>query len=174
MLKIAITGPESTGKSTLAQQLAAHFNTLWVPEFAREYIGNLNQPYTLHDLEQIARGQAKLQQKAESQNPAILFSDTEFLVLKVWSENAFSQCPEIIATGLKNQHFDLYLLPDIDLPWQPDPQREHPHLRQYFFDLYKSELQRLNFPFAIISGTENQRVEAALKAIAPFLNRPTT
>src|SRR5690606_33233334 len=120
---IAITGPESTGKSTLAQQLAQHFRTTWVPEFARQYIGNLDQPYTLHDLENIARGQLLLQQKAEAENPEILLVDTELLVLKVWSENAFGVCPEWILKELQKQRFDLYLLMDIDLPWEPDPQR---------------------------------------------------
>lgn len=165
MKRLSITGPESTGKSTLAQQLAQHFSTGWVPEFARDYIGNLNQPYTLQDLENIARGQLELQQKAEAKNPKILIVDTELLVLKIWSENAFGACPEWILEELQNQRFDLYLLMDIDLPWEPDPQREHPHLRQYFFDLYKAELEKLNFPFQVISGTDQERFEAALKAL---------
>ncbi|MFC5269096.1 AAA family ATPase [Adhaeribacter terreus] len=165
MKRIAITGPESTGKSTLAQQLAGHFNALWVPEFARDYVTNLNQPYTLTDLENIARGQLALQQKTEAQTSQILFADTELLVLKIWSENAFGTCPEWILKELQNQQFDLYLLMDIDLPWEPDPLREHPHLRQYFFDLYKAELERLNFPFQVISGTNEERFQAALKVI---------
>jgi len=165
MKRIAITGPESTGKSTLAQQLASHYNGAWVPEFAREYIANLNRPYTLSDLENIARGQLDLQQQTEAKKPALLFADTELLVLKIWSENAFKTCPAWILQALENQRFDLYLLMDIDLPWQPDPQREHPHLRQYFLDLYQTELEKLNFPYQIISGTNEERFQAALKAI---------
>ena len=165
MKRIAITGPESTGKSTIAQQLAAHFNTQWIPEFAREYIAALERDYTLSDLENIARGQLELQQQAEAQNPEILFTDTELLVIKIWSENAFGTCPEWILEALQNQQFDLYLLMNIDLPWEPDPQREHPHLRPYFFDLYKAELEQLNFPYKVISGSEEQRFKAALKAI---------
>ena len=164
MKPIAITGPESTGKSTVAQQLATHFNTLWVPEFARDYIAELNRDYTLDDLENIARGQLKQQQQAEATNPEILFTDTELLVIKIWSENAFGTCPEWILEALKNQRCDLYLLMNIDLPWEPDPQREHPHLRPYFFDLYKAELERLNFPYKVISGSEKERIAAALKA----------
>ena len=165
MKRIAITGPESTGKSTVARQLAAHFNMLWVPEFARDYIAGLNRDYTIHDLEKIARGQLEWQQKAEAQNPEILFTDTELLVIKIWAENAFGTCPKWISEALLNQRFDLYLLMDIDLPWEPDPQREHPHLRAYFFNLYQAELERLNFPYKIISGTQQERFEAALKAV---------
>ncbi len=165
MKRIAITGPESTGKSTVASQLAAHFNTQWVPEFARQYLDGLNREYILTDLEAIARGQLAFIQKAEAENPAILLTDTEMLVMKIWSENAFGSCPTWILTELQNQRFDLYLLMDIDLPWQPDPQREHPHLRQYFFDLYKTELERLNFPYRVISGSEDARFKAALQAI---------
>ena len=165
MKRIAITGPESTGKSTLAQQLAAHYNALWVPEFARQYIAELNQAYTLTDLVNIARGQLALQKQTEAQKPEILFADTELLVLKIWSENAFGVCPDWILKELQNQRFDLYLLMDIDLTWEPDPQREHPHLRQYFFDLYKAELERLQFPFQVISGTDDERLQAALEVI---------
>src|SRR5688572_18897723 len=165
MKRIAITGPESTGKSTIAQQLASHFNTLWVPEFARNYLTDLNQDYTLTDLEKIAKGQLELQQKAEAKNPEILFTDTELLVIKIWSENAFGTCPEWILNSLQNQQYDLYLLMNIDLPWEPDPQREHPHLRPYFFNLYQAELERLKFPYKIISGTQEERFSAALKAV---------
>ncbi|HSI91132.1 MAG TPA: ATP-binding protein, partial [Adhaeribacter sp.] len=168
MIKIAITGPESTGKSTLAQQLAEHYKTAWVPEFARQYLAGLNRPYTLPDLEEIARGQLQLQQAAESTPGAFLFSDTELLVMKIWSENAFGQCPAWILKKLEQQNFDLYLLPDIDLPWEPDPQREHPHLRRHFFDKYQEELVRYNFPYKIISGTRQQRFQAALQALSPF------
>jgi NadR type nicotinamide-nucleotide adenylyltransferase len=168
--KIAITGPESTGKSTLAQQLSDHFHTLWVPEFARHYIGNLNEPYTLSDLENIARGQIALQQKSESIASGLIIADTELLVLKIWSENAFGQCPPWILEELQQQQFDLYLLMDIDLPWEPDPQREHPHLRQYFFDLYKAELERFGFPYKIISGTDSERLQTALRVIEQHFN----
>ena len=130
MKRIAITGPESTGKSTIAQQLAGHFNTLWVPEFARDYIAGLNRDYTLTDLEKIAQGQLELQKKTEAQNPEIFFTDTELLVIKVWSENAFGTCPDWILEALQNQQFDLYLLMNIDLPWEPDPQRDRARLQR--------------------------------------------
>ena len=165
MKRIAITGPESTGKSTLAGQLAEYYQTIWVPEFARDYIAELNHQYTLQDLENISRGQLELIAQAEAKNPEYLIADTELLVLKIWSENAFGSCPAWILDELKKQRFDLYLLMNIDLPWEPDPQREHPHLRQYFFDLYKKELEQLNFPYHIISGSDQERLQAAINAV---------
>ncbi|WP_242923417.1 AAA family ATPase [Pontibacter liquoris] len=161
MLKVAITGPESTGKSTISEKLASHYNTVWVPEYARTYIGNLGQPYTLADIEAIARGQLALEQEIAQQARTILFSDTDLLVLKIWSEHAFGRCPAWIREKLARQDYNLCLLMGVDLPWEPDPQREHPHLRQYFYDWYKRELEQLGVPFVEVSGQGEHRFEQA-------------
>lgn len=165
MLKIAITGPESTGKSTLSQQLAAHYGGLWVPEFARSYMADLQRPYTLHDLEAIARGQVALETATVAQNAKMLFADTDLLVIKIWSEHAFGQCPDWALQKLKQQDYNLYLLMGVDLPWEPDPQREHPHLRQHFYDWYKRELEELRFPFVEISGQYEARLRQAVQHV---------
>ena len=171
MLKIAITGPESTGKSTLSEELAAHYQTVWVPEYARTYIGDLNRGYTLEDIEAIARGQIKLEQQLQANATSILISDTDLLVLKIWSEHAFGQCPDFILDNLQQQQYNLYLLMGVDLPWEPDPQREHPHLRQFFYDWYKRELQVLNVPFVEISGEQQQRFANAQQHIDALLRQ---
>ncbi|GAA4305289.1 ATP-binding protein [Nibribacter koreensis] len=170
MKKIAITGPESTGKSTLAAQLAAHFQASWVPEYARAYIDQLNRPYVAEDLDQILKGQLTLWQKAEEANPEILFLDTEALVLKIWSEHAYGQASGSIQEALQHQQIDLYLLLNVDLPWQPDPQREHPDLREYFYAWYKRELQQMNAAFAEISGTHSTRFQSAVQAVEALLS----
>ncbi|PVY43842.1 AAA family ATPase [Pontibacter virosus] len=173
MLKVAITGPESTGKSTLSQQLAVHYNTVWVPEYARTYIETLDRPYTLQDLEQIARGQLALEAQMESQAERLLFSDTDLLVIKIWSEHAFGECPDWVLQKLKQQDYNLYLLMGVDLPWEPDPQREHPHLRQYFYDWYKRELEALQVPYLEISGQHEDRFSKATAYIDAMLLQHT-
>lgn len=165
MLKIAITGPESTGKSTLAAQLAEKYETVWVPEYARSYVGNLDRPYTLRDIEAIARGQLALERQLEQKANALLFADTDMLVLKVWSEHAFGHCPAWVEEQLQAQDYNLYLLMGVDLPWEPDPQREHPHLRQFFYDWYKRELQARQVPFVEIQGRREERLSQACRYV---------
>lgn len=171
MLKIAITGPESTGKSTLSEQLASHYQTVWVPEYARTYIGDLNREYTLEDIEAIARGQLQLEQQLQARSGTILISDTDLLVLKIWSEHAFGRCPDFILEQLQQQDYNLYLLMGVDLPWEPDPQREHPHLRQFFYDWYKRELEALQVPFVEITGQQYERFINARKHIDALLRQ---
>ena len=169
MKKIAITGPESTGKSTLAAHLAAHFQAPWVPEYARAYIEKLDRPYAASDLDEILKGQLALWQKAEDAQPHLLFLDTEALVMKIWAEHAYGQASDFILQELKKQEIDLYLLLDVDLPWEPDPLREHPHLRDFFYQWYKRELQEMGAPFVEISGKHDSRFQSAVQAVEQLL-----
>lgn len=171
MIKIAVTGPESTGKSTLAAQLAAQYNTVWVPEYARSYVGNLGRPYTLHDIEAIARGQLALEREMQLQANRLLFADTDMLVLKIWSGHAFGHCPAWIQEELIRQEYNLCLLMGVDLPWEPDPQREHPHLRQFFYDWYKQELEALQVPFVEVAGQQEERLLAATQHVEELLQK---
>ena len=169
--RIALTGTESTGKTTLAQQLAAHFQADYVPEYARQYIAELERPYHLEDIEQIAKMQCHIEDEcAKKSRHELLFCDTELIVTKIWAENAFQRIPKWISDALRNrpQH-DLYLLMDIDLPWQPDPQREHPHLRQYFFEWYQKELNAYGVNWVLISGVGAARRQQAIEAVEHLL-----
>jgi NadR type nicotinamide-nucleotide adenylyltransferase len=163
--KIAITGPESTGKSMLAAKLASYFHTVWVPEYAREYLEQLGRPYTEGDILQIAQGQMANEELQLPKANRFLFCDTELLVTKIWSEVKYKRCHPWILESLEVNRYDLYLLCDIDLPWQYDPLREHPDQRQYLFDLYHSELKSRNFPFAIVCGTGPDRLANAVEII---------
>ncbi len=165
MKKIAVTGPESTGKSMLSEALAAHFNTVWVPEYAREYIGGLQRPYTQDDILAIAKGQLEREAIGLSKASGILICDTELIVTRIWSEVKYGTCDPWILEQIGKNPYDLYLLCDIDLPWQDDPQREHPHLREYLFGLYHSELVSRRLPFAVISGLGPARLSNALRII---------
>lgn len=168
ILKIAITGPESTGKSMLAEQLAKYFRTAWVPEYAREYIGKLDRKYQQEDILKIAKAQLESEDQQLKKAKQFLFCDTEFLVTKIWSEHAYGNCDPWIQEKFSTHIYDLYLLMNIDIPWESDPQREHPHMREYFFNWYSSELKKPAFPFLIISGLGEERFKNALKEIKSF------
>ena len=166
MLKrIMITGPESTGKSWLAAKLAEHYQTEWVPERARSYLAEIHRPYQEEDLLQIAREQLELEDSLASGANKFLFCDTGMLVLKVWSEHSYGRCHPFILEQLQKREYAFYLLPDIDMPWEPDPQREHPHMREYFFNLYRKELQAMQKQFAIISGVGGERLQKAINVL---------
>jgi NadR type nicotinamide-nucleotide adenylyltransferase len=163
--RIAITGLESTGKSELAEGLAKHYNTLWVPEYAREYLNHLDRPYEYKDILAIAMGQVRGEEQLLKKVQGFLFADTEMLVLKIWSEVKYGNCHPWILDRLNKQQYDLYLLPDIDLPWQPDPLREHPDKRKELFELYLGELKKQNLPFEIVNGFGKKRLKNAVEKI---------
>jgi len=172
MLRVALTGPESTGKSTLSRLLAAHYGTTHAPEYARAYLDQHGPTYTLSDLEAIARGQLAAEETAAAEASAaqrpVVFFDTELLVIKIWAEHAFGHCPAWIMQHLEQpQPYDLTLLLNIDLPWEPDPLREHPdpEQRQYFYQWYRRELQALPGQFVEISGPPAQRLAQAVAAV---------
>jgi NadR type nicotinamide-nucleotide adenylyltransferase len=169
--RIAITGPESTGKSKLAEQLAAHYNTRWVPEYAREYIDLLGRPYEEHDILTIARGQLRQEEEMEQDlskreaSPAYLFCDTEALVTKIWSDVKYGRCDPWILQQVEGRVYDLYLLCYIDIPWEYDPQREHPQMREHLFNLYYEELLERRRTFRVVAGLGAERLENAIKFI---------
>ncbi len=167
MLKIAITGPESTGKTTLARQLAAHYNTLWTPEYARFYLTQLNRSYTPDDVISIAKGQARWEDELAALTNYLLFCDTDLVVAKIWLQFKYNIINDWIEMQLRSRRYDVHLLCNIDLPWSPDPLREHPDIadRKALYDLYKQELIALGVPFFEISGSETARLQQAIKAV---------
>jgi len=165
VLKIGVVGPESTGKSELCSYLAKTFKTVWVPEYAREYLKNINRPYTLRDIEKINAGQLTSEKKLLQQANRFLFCDTTPLVNKIWAEFKYGVCPKSIEQSFLNTNYHYYLLCNIDLPWQYDPLREHPHKRKELFTIYKKYLLAGNTPFTVISGIGNQRFQSAIETI---------
>jgi len=167
MIKVAILGPESTGKTELAKQLAEHFKSPWVPEYAREYIENLKNPYTFDDICNIAMKQIEEEKLYEnvSLSDRFVFFDTDLIITKVWFEYRFKKVPEFLTDRMKSNYYDLYLLCTPDLPWEPDPVREHGEDRDYFFDWYKREVEQTCKPYVIINNTGNQRIQKAINAL---------
>lgn len=168
-LKIAVTGPESTGKSLISQQLADHYTTVWVPEFARVYLLQIDRPYSYDDILEIAKGQQKSEQAFVPIAGRVMFSDTELLVTKIWCEVKYGKCHPWIEAQLQKQHYDLYLLMDVDLPWEYDPMREHPDRRGFLFDLYKNELDRLGANYRVVSGMGDERLKRAIAGVDELL-----
>jgi NadR type nicotinamide-nucleotide adenylyltransferase len=178
--KIVVIGPESTGKSTLCGYLADYYNTLWCPEFARQYLLDNGTTYTIDDLITIAKGQLDAAQKhiaaLQSQidqtgivKPLII--DTDMYVMKVWSEYVFGTCPTFILDEINKQDFDLYLLCKPDIPWVKDELREYPDEkpRQELFQIYKDILINQQTPWVEISGSFESRNQKAVTAIDALL-----
>ncbi|GGF28387.1 AAA family ATPase [Echinicola rosea] len=165
--KVVIIGPESTGKSTLSAALAAHFGEPWVEEYAREYVDQLDRDYRYEDLLEIAKGQIHLEELRAKQAKKLLFCDTDLHVIHVWSEHKYQQTAEWIREQMARRKYDLYLLTDIDIPWEEDPQREYPDptMRQFFYDWYDRLMKEVGVPVVKISGDLNVRLATSLHAI---------
>jgi NadR type nicotinamide-nucleotide adenylyltransferase len=171
--KIVIIGPESTGKSELCTFLATYYHTVFVPEYAREYLEKQNGIYHQQDLIYIAQGQQLLAEQLLPQANGILLYDTNEIVLQVWSEVKYNACDKYILDAIVNNYYDFYVLMNIDLPWQFDALRDSPDLavREKLLLLYKHILQNSNTPFAFVSGVNEERNRNAVIAIDAFLSK---
>ena len=184
--KIVAIGPESTGKSTLCESLAKHFQTKWVPEFARGYLLTNGKEYAYEDLLTIAEGQLALEDEIssgfqvsglQSRGLALtirhltLFIDTDMYVMKVWCEFVFGKCHQWIIDQIIKRKYDLYLLCNTDLPWVKDELREYPDLetREKLFHIYKDILINQTTPWAEIKGADEQRLQTAIGAVHRLL-----
>lgn len=165
--RIAVTGPECSGKSLLAQVLSVKFQTGFVPEFARQYLETLDRPYQRSDLTKIAAGQLELIHRA-AQDYSILIADTELLVIKIWSDYKYGTCDPWILEQLDQQHFDLYLLCKPDIPWSFDPLRENPYDRDVLYELYLGEITRRGWAYREIYGLGLYRSQRAIQGIQNF------
>lgn len=170
IIKIAVVGPESTGKSEMAEYLAQELDTLFVPEYARYYCEDLNRSYTLQDEMNMFYGQLALEDSllAVVRQPLII-CDTTFLTVKVWSDHLFGHTPERVLEELPVRVYHRYLLMDIDLPWEDDPLRDFPDKREHFMQVWLEELARLEASYDVIRGTGEQRFRAGLSAVQAFL-----
>ncbi len=172
IIRIVITGPESTGKTTLALALSGHFNGCYIPEHARAYVEQLDRPYTFDDVCHIADEQVRQYQSTVSGEHRIYFFDTWLVLTKVWFDWVYHRVPERVETNLRNLPMDLYLLCVPDLPWEPDPVRENGgETRLALFRRYRDELLDYGFPFVEISGEGEERLQNAVKAVDDFLKK---
>jgi len=167
--RVAITGPECTGKSTLTEQLAGYFHTKYVPEYAREYIAGLNRPYTFEDVLHIAEVQRDQANSAKQGVNGIIFFDTWLIITKVWFQVVYGHFPTWIDDEIQRKTMDLYLLCDTGIPWIADEVRENGgEMREMLFQKYLDELENQKCNFVIIHGTGQQRLTHAIEAINQF------
>lgn len=178
--KIVVLGPESTGKSTLCAELAKHYDTIWCPEFARQYLHENGTEYSYENLLDIAKGQLAGEDEAlqsavlaKQSGKAIdkIIIDTDMYVMKVWCEYVFNNCHTYILEQINARSYDAYLLCDIDLPWAADEMREYPDEapRKELFTIYKEILINQNTPWGIVSGLGEQRTKNAVQLIEQLI-----
>lgn len=171
LLKIAVVGPESTGKSTMAQHLSKVLDSSYVPEYARYYCKNLQNQYSLQDETNMFYGQVALEEAISSQTKNnILICDTTIMTVKIWCDHLFGHTPYEVTSEITQRRYDLYLLMDIDLPWENDPLRDFPEEREHFMKIWKKELDALNAKYTIISGLNDQRLQNGLQVTRKFIN----
>lgn len=169
LLKIAVVGPESTGKSTITQALAKYFKTFWIPEYARYYCEALTAPCTLQDETNMFHGQVALEKSVEVLvENGLLFCDTTFLTVKIWSDYQLGETPQIVLDAIKKRQYDFYILLKNDIPWQDDPLRDFKGMGDYFFKIWKKELRAINANYVEVGGLET-REENAIKEVQQFL-----
>ncbi len=173
ILKIVLFGPESTGKSTLAQQLAQHYQTVFVPEYSRIYAEMqqlCGKELTKEDVVEIAEGQLKLETELLPKANKILICDTDLLETKVYSEMYYDgYCPPQLEDFAELKTCDLYLLTDVDIPWVADGIRDKPKARKSQFNIFEATLKKYKKPYKVIKGNEEERLQNAIRYVDELL-----
>ena len=169
IIKIALFGPESTGKTTLAKQLAEYYKTEWVPEFARDYLQEKWEDNkhicVVDDMMPIAYGQTALENEKLASANKYLFCDTNLMVTKVFSEMYYGFCDPLLNEAALKHEYDLFFLTDIDVPWEKDDIRDTPEGRETVFSVFKETLIDTKKPFIILSGDKETRLAKATAII---------
>lgn len=162
---ILITGPESSGKSTLALALSQEINGAYVPEYAREYLDARGGRYGLEDLNKIANGQLDYEEMAGRLSKEWIVCDTSLVNIKIWSMHKYDVVHPGIISRLKDLNYDAVFLCKPDFPWADDPLRENPDLGDFFFDRFKEELELLGWEYSIAEGSIQDRIAHCKQAL---------
>ena len=163
LMLVVITGPESSGKTTLAQRCGAHLSCAVQPEIARDYLAS-NMAYTPKDLLNIAAQQSKAEQTLVARHDVVV-ADTDLQTICIWWQEKFGPLPEGLRLAYHKQSPRLYLLCRPDLTWVPDPLRENPHDRERLFTLYRADLEARGHPYQVIHGQGAVRSTQAFEYI---------
>lgn len=168
---IVVTGPESCGKTHLSSCLADEFNAVWIPEYAREYVEKLNRPYTIDDVERIARKQIEQYEDALQSKQPLVFIDTFLIITKVWLTYVYGQCPVWLHRYIKKATVDLCLLCKPDIEWVPDGVRENSDIREELYQIYKSELEYYGWDYREVKGQGQERFNMAKEHVKTIINQ---
>ena len=161
---IVITGAESSGKTTLFEQLKSLSEFNFIPEYSRTYIDKIKRPYHYNDILEISKQYVKELDLA-SQNELSVISDTDLLTLLIWCEYKYNKCHSFIIESIKINPPDLYLICSPNIPWEPDPQRENPNDRLELFNIHLSKIKELGINFEIIEGNMSKRFSQVNKTL---------
>ena len=170
MKKLIITGPESSGKTTLFNQLTSFYNITGVDEYAREYIANLKRDYNYQDILEIAKVQFTNELKIYNSNQNFFISDTDLLTLEIWCEIKYKKCHSFISDNLRKHLPNIYLLCSSDIPWEFDSQRENPNNRLELFKIYENKIKSLGVDYRIIKGDKATRLNTVKTIINDIVN----
>jgi len=174
MKRVVVTGSECTGKTTLAGDLARQFGTIWVPEYAREYldrkVATTGLPLDESDVEPIARGQIAAEDRGAATAKGLLVLDTDLVSTTVYARHYYGACPAWIDQAARDRRGDLYLLCDIDVPWVADSVRDRPHHREHIHALFVEALNTLGAPYVLIRGSWAARLTTAVAAVSELLD----
>ena len=176
LIKIVLFGPESTGKTTLSIQLAKYYNTVWVQEYARPYLQKVwnqeRRTCEAKDILPIAFGQMALENRLAKRADKVLICDTDLLETKVYSETYYDgYCDPLLEKYALKNTYDLYILTNIDIPWEKDDLRDRPNEREKMFDAFKETLIKYHRPYIEVSGSLSKRLDTATKAINSLFNK---
>ena len=176
IIRVVLFGPESTGKTTLSEKLARHYNTVWVPEYAREYLqdkwNNERKTCEPRDLLPIAEGQMRLENELVTKATDLLICDTDLLETKVYSEAYYlGYCDPVLEKHALENQYDFYFLTYIDIPWAADDLRDKPNERERMFLYFKDTLEKYNRNFVILKGDKKTRLKTAVEHIDNLLKK---
>jgi len=174
MKRVVVTGSECTGKTTLAGDFARQFGTVWVAEYAREYldrkVATTGLPLDERDVEPIARGQIVAEDRGAATAKRLLVLDTDLVSTTVYARHYYGACPAWIDQAARDRRGDLYLLCDIDVPWVADSVRDRPHHREHIHALFVEALNTLGAPYVLIRGSWAARLTTAVAAVSEVLD----
>jgi len=169
VIRVVLTGSESTGKTTLAARLASHYGVVAVPEFVRQYAASKDGSLEFNDHGPIARGQIALEDEAIARGERIVIQDTDLLSTVVYCDHYFGACPPWIIDAARSRRPDLYLLCEIDLPWIEDGIRDRGHMREDMQRLFRAAVRASNVPAVVIDGDPERRFAKAIDAVDQLL-----